>query len=164
MIRSTQSRRARRRGVSLWLFVATLPLTMGICGMVIDIGQLHARRAQAQRAADAAALAGAIVSGKNNDQVVNTANTYAKVNGYDSADPKTKVVVTPNYNANNGGAISNTVRVWVAHEEPVYFAPIAEILLKVLGWNKGAAVFSHQISASAVAQKKVNLRMNLGGT
>lgn len=55
--------RGRRRGISLWLFVASLPAIVRMCGLVIDTDQMYARRAQAQRAADAAALAGAYVSG-----------------------------------------------------------------------------------------------------
>ena len=163
MFRPVSRSRARRRGVSMWLFAATLPITLGACGLVIDIGQLYARRAQAQRAADAAALAGAIVSGGDNSAVETTAQQYARVNGYDVRNSKTQVRVTPNYSA-DGGTTSNTVRVWVAHEEPVYFAPIAEAMLDALGWSRGAAVFERRVSASAVAQKKVRLKMNLGGT
>lgn len=154
--------RARRRGVSMWLFVATLPITMGMCGLVIDLGQLYARRAQAQRAADAAALAGAIVSGGDNSAVVTTAQDYARFNGYDLGKPKTYVQVTPNY-VGGGGSFTNTVRVWVARDEPVYFAPIAEAMMQALGWKEGAAVFERRVSAFAVAQKKVRLKMNLGG-
>ncbi|RYG55671.1 hypothetical protein EON80_30355, partial [bacterium] len=56
------SLQARRRGISTLLFVGSLPVILGITGLVIDLTNLYTRRAIAQRASDAAALAGAMVS------------------------------------------------------------------------------------------------------
>jgi Flp pilus assembly protein TadG len=154
----------RRRGISLWLFVATLPLICGTCGLVIDLGQLHARRAQAQRAADAAALAGAQVSGTDNSKVEPKADYYAESNGFSSARGDT-VSVETNYNSSalEYGVPTNTVKVAIAHQEPVFFAPIAETLLSFMGWSDGAAQFSRQVTARAVARRFVYIPMSTGG-
>lgn len=156
--------RGQRRGISLWLFVATLPIICGMCGLVIDIGQLHARRAQAQRAADAAALAGAEVSGTNNSQVVPTATTYANNNGFSAANGDT-ISVDSGYNsvALLNATPTNAVKVAIVHQEPVYFAPICETLLTAMGWSSGAAQFSRQVTARAVARRYVFIPMSTGG-
>ena len=156
--------RARRRGASLWLFVISLPMIFGTCGLVIDLGQLHARRAQAQRAADASALAGALCSGTNNGTVIPKALHYADINGF-SAARGDEVIVNPNFDsgAADNAANTNTVRVLIKHNEPVYFAPVAETLLSFLGWSEGAAQFSRVIGTRAVARKFVFLPMSTGG-
>lgn len=156
--------RGRRRGISLWLFVATLPIICGTCGLVIDIGQLQARRAQAQRAADAAALAGAYVSGTDNSGVEAKAVSYAKLNGFDR-DKGDTVSVASNYDSGalEYGVPTNTVKVGIAHQEPVYFAPICEALLSFMGWSSGAATFSRQVTARAVARRFVYIPMSTGG-
>jgi len=162
---SSRSRRARRRGASLWLFVLSLPIIFGTCGLVIDLGQIHARRAQAQRAADAAALAGAEISGTDNSAfVITTSLDYAKKNGF-SAERGDEVIVTPNFdsNADENSADINTVRVQIKHREPVYFAPVAETLLAFMGWSEGAAQFNRVVGTRAVARKLVSLPMQLGG-
>ncbi|RYX83273.1 hypothetical protein EON83_15530 [bacterium] len=156
--------RGRRRGISMWLFVFTLPIILGTCGLVIDLGQLHARRAQAQRAADAAALAGAQVSGADNSNVVPKALHYAEINGF-SAARGDQVIVTTNYESatlGNAAAI-NTVRVQIKHPERVFFAPAMEGMMKVLGWSNGAAQFSRVVGTKAAARKFVYLPMSTGG-
>ena len=47
------------RGVGLFFFAISLVVIVGMAGLVIDLGMLLRTRAEAQRAADAAALAGA---------------------------------------------------------------------------------------------------------
>lgn len=159
--------RKRRRGISLWLFVASLPVIVGMCGLVIDMGQLYARRAQAQRAADAAALAGASVSGdsNSNDKVVAAATHYAAANGFDpdSTRRPAKVRVVPQFAGSSGTGFDNTVYVSVAIQEPVYFVPILETLLNAMGKSQDAATFSRTVSASARAQKIVHFPLSLGG-
>ncbi len=168
-LRGVSIGRRRRRGISLWLFVATLPIIVGICGLVIDMGQLYSRRAQAQRAADAAALAGAYVSGDNsastNALVVSQATHYAAINGFDPASTRrpATVRVVPNYMTPGGTGFNNSVYVSVALDEPVYFAPILETLLAAMGKSSDAARFSRRVSASARAEKIVHLPMSLGG-
>lgn len=156
--------RGRRRGISLLLFVATLPIICGTCGLVIDVGQLQARRAQAQRAADAAALAGAYMSGLDNSRVEPKSDEYAALNGFSSARGDI-ISVSTYYQSNTlqNAAPTNTVKVAVAHQERVYFAPICEALLSFMGWSEGAATFSRQVTARAVARKYVYLPMSTGG-
>ncbi|RYX84364.1 hypothetical protein EON83_10655 [bacterium] len=159
--------RGRRRGISMWLFVATMPIIFGVCGLVIDLGQLQARRAQAQRAADAAALAGAMVSGSSTTSatVISTAERYAALNGFDPTSKKRvyRVTVTPSYGTQAGGTYNNSVYVKVATDEPVYFAPVAEALLAAAGMKSSAVRFARTVSASARAEKLVHLPMSLGG-
>lgn len=142
----------------------SLPMIFGTCGLVIDLGRLNARRAQAQRAVDAAALAGAQVSGTDNSNVVPKALYYADLNGF-SAGRGDTVTVTANYDSavNGGAANTNTVRVKIKHSEPVYFAPVMETLLSFLGWSQGAAQFSRVVGIQAVARKFVYLPMSTGG-
>ncbi len=158
--------RGRRRGISMWLFVGSLPLIFGTCGLVIDLGLLQARRAQAQRAADAAALAGAMVSGNAtaNAQVIPTAKSYAARNGFDEAAKNpARVTVVPDLGTSTGTGYSNSVYVKVSIDEPVYFAPVAERLLDAVGLGNQAARFSRAVSASARAEKRVRLPLSLGG-
>lgn len=144
--------------------MATLPIICGTCGLVIDVGQLQARRAQAQRAADAAALAGAYVSGTDNSGVAPKATYYVERNGFSSSRGDTVSIVS---NYDTGALLNanpmNTVKVSIAHQEPVYFAPICEALLSFMGWSQGAAAFSRQITARAVARRFVYLPMSTGG-
>lgn len=159
--------RRRRRGISLWLFVASLPVIVGMCGLVIDMGQLYARRAQAQRAADAAALAGAYVLGdaSANDRVISTAIRYAAANGFDPNNPRrpATVHVVPQYAGSTGTGFDNSVYVSVSTQEPVYFVPILETLLLAMGKSEDAATFSRTVSASARAQSITHFPMKLGG-
>ncbi|BCM93406.1 hypothetical protein IAD21_05297 [Abditibacteriota bacterium] len=151
----------------MWLFVMSMPLIFGVCGLVIDLGQLQARRAQAQRAADAAALAGAMVSGSTsaNSQVIATAQHYAALNGFDANAPKrpARVTVVPTFGTQTSTGYNNSVYVKVATDEPVYFAPVAETLLTAAGLQSTAVRFSRAVSASARAEKLVHLPLSLGG-
>ncbi len=148
----------------MWLFVLSLPIIFGVCGLVIDMGQLHAKRAQVQRAGDAAALAGAQQSGIDNTHAQQDGLKYADINGF-SAKRGDEVTVTANYEsaAAENAANINTVRVQIKHTEPVYFAPVAETLLTFLGWDSGAAQFSRVIGTKSVARKFVYLPMKTGG-
>ena len=148
----------------MWLFVLSLPLIFGTCGLVIDLGQIHARRAQAQRAADSAALAGALCSGTDNGNVAPKALHYADLNGF-SEERGDEVKVDANFDsgAADNAANTNTVHVTIKHRESVYFAPVAEALLSFLGWSDGAAQFSRVIGTRAVARKFVYLPMSTGG-
>ncbi len=51
--------RRNRRGVSLVIFAISSVAIIGMAALAIDLGMLLRTRAEAQRAADAAALAGA---------------------------------------------------------------------------------------------------------
>ena len=149
--------RARRRGVSMYIFVLAFPMIIGVLGIVIDLGNLYTKRAQAQRAADAAAIAGALEDPKTGD-VVGRAKEYAKLNGYDDGVNDATVRVLTDY-----GRSSSEVRVVVARKEAVYFAPILEGFLKAMGQSQTAAQFSRVVGAEGTATRRVTLPLGLGG-
>ena len=154
---SRKSSRARRRGVSAYMFVLAFPMMIGVLGIVIDLGNLYSKRAQAQRAADAAAIAGAMedpVSGN----IDGAAKEYARLNGYDDGINGARVRVDTNFGVN-----SNDVRVVVSRAEPVYFAPILEGFLLATGQANAAAQFSRIVSAAGTATRSVVLPLGLGG-
>ena len=160
---SPLSRRSRRRGISFVLFALTLPVIFGMTALVVDMGNLYAKRAATQRAADAAALAGAqmwtfdpatgeaTVGAKEN--VVAVATEYAKLNGY-SVDPETQttVVVDATPNGQQGSA-----RVTISRLEPLFFAPVMDVLLGQ------TAVDKRLVKATAKAEKTVRFKQALGG-
>lgn len=148
--------RARRRGVSMYLFVLAFPLMIGLLGIVIDLGNLYNKRAQAQRAADAAAIAGAMEGATGN--VTGKALEYARLNGYQDGVNGATVQVFPDF-----ATSTSSVRVVVARKEPVYFAPILEGFLNAIGRSNEAAQFSRLVSAEGTAQLKVSLPLGLGG-
>ncbi|HEX8464014.1 MAG TPA: pilus assembly protein TadG-related protein [Abditibacterium sp.] len=150
------SRKARRSGISMYLFVGTLPVIMGMIGLVIDLSNLYTRRAMAQRAADAAALAGAMISApdpndptKSNDaEIIAEAENYALENGYAKKD----VRVDPHV----GGQLGK-VQVTLGRNEQVFFIPILELLL-------GKDTFgSRNVGATATAEKISDVPLPLGG-
>ncbi len=151
------ARRARRRGVSMYMFVLAFPMMIGVLGIVIDLGNLYSKRAQAQRAADAAAIAGAMEDPDTGD-IVGKAKEYAKLNGYDDGINGANVQVTTNFGTN-----SSDVRVVVSRDEPVFFAPILEGLLLASGQSETAAQFSRAVGAAGTATRTVTLPLGLGG-
>ena len=58
-IRHIRRKNSKRRGAAAVLSVATIPVLIGFAALAVDVGVLYNARAEAQRAADAAALAGA---------------------------------------------------------------------------------------------------------
>ena len=148
--------RGRRRGVSTYLFVLAFPMMIGILGIVIDLGNLYTKRAQAQRAADAAAIAGAMEGSKGD--ITGKAREYATRNSYTDGVGGATVRVYPELDAK-----LSQVRVIVSRREPVYFAPILEGFLKATGKSTEAAQFSRTVSAEATAQIRVKLPLGLGG-
>jgi Flp pilus assembly protein TadG len=83
-MRSTRSGRRRERGVTLVMMALMLFLALGMSALVIDYGMIKAAKAEAQRAVDAAALAGAsafLISDPNIDKNAEAearARDYAK--------------------------------------------------------------------------------------
>ena len=147
---------ARRRGVSLYLFVLAFPMMIGLLGIVIDLGNLYTKRAQAQRAADAAAIAGAM-EGATGD-IDGKAQTYATLNGYQDGINGARVKVISTVSDN-----STEVQVTVSRNEAVYFAPILEGFLQATGQSQTAAQFSRDVSAQGTARIKTSLPLGLGG-
>lgn len=140
----------------MYLFVLAFPMMIGVLGIVIDLGNLYTKRAQAQRAADSAAIAGAME--KANGSVDGAAREYAKFNGYEDGVNGATVRVV-----NNSTSSTSDVRVIVARAEPVYFVPILEGFLKATGQSAVAAQFSRIVSAEGTATRRVSLPLGLGG-
>ena len=165
-VAASQARaKRRRRGVSMYIFVLAFPMMIGLLGIVIDLGNLYTKRAQAQRAADAAAIAGAMDSGVPGGDVVGKAREYATLNGYTDGVGGARVIVNPTIissGVNNATAVSD-VAVTVSRKEAVYFAPILEGFLKAMGQSQTAAQFSREVSARGVARTQISLPLGLGG-
>lgn len=94
--------RDHERGATLVLMAIALALSLGMAALAIDYGMIKAKRAEAQRAVDASALAGAsvfLISDPvfNKSQgAVDTAMKYAVLHkvGLSDVDP-TEITVTP---------------------------------------------------------------------
>src|SRR5947209_3693538 len=84
-MRSTDRKRrpGHPPGKTLILFAFTLPMLLGMIGLVIDGGLLMATYRQAQNAADAAATAAAMdkFRGATDDAATTTANSFMATNG-----------------------------------------------------------------------------------
>lgn len=80
------SRIKNERGAYMVFFAILIPILFGCAGLAVDLGNGFARHARLQKAADAAALAGAAAFAMNQETVDNhpkadaQAETYAKVN------------------------------------------------------------------------------------
>jgi Flp pilus assembly protein TadG len=148
-------RNTRRKGISTVLFVLSMPVMLGVTGLVIDLTNLYTRRAIAQRAADAAALAGAMVSKwdpverkLNTEDIRKEAINYAVKNGYSSEQTS----VNPDADGSK-----SRVSVTVGRDERVYFTPVLELLL---GSNP---IYSRRVSSSATAEKITSAHIPMGG-
>lgn len=107
----------RRRGV-VWVYTAlALSLFMGCAALVVDLGYRYFRKAEAQKAADAAALAG-VVRLPSLTAADENAKYYAAQNGYDDARAGTDVVTT-----SSPGGNANRYQVMVRKVEPAFFTP-----------------------------------------
>lgn len=132
------------------LFFLSLPVIIGMTGLVIDLTNLYTRRAYAQRAADAAALAGAMASGPtvSDAEITQEAKDYGQRNGYTAS----QVSVDPHV----GGQLGK-VQVTVGRQETLFFFPIMELLL---GNSPSDA---RRVAASATAEKIQDVPLELGG-
>jgi hypothetical protein len=89
-----------------------------LTGLVVDVGHLHMKEAQAMRAADAAALAGAmqlVQEGNTKEAADKVAIEYARMNGYDPKQPN--VTFTSRIDPEN----PNWYSVYLARPEPLFF-------------------------------------------
>lgn len=117
----TSQTNPRRRGyVAIMVALAWLVLC-GFAALSFDLSRMYTRKAEAQKAADAAALAGAygesVLTGNGTSQAL----TYAKANGYDTgagAKPRARVKAGPDT------AEAGLYRVTLSRPEPIYFARI----------------------------------------
>lgn len=138
-LRVARKNAQRRRGVVTIYVAGGMVLFVGAASIAIDLGHLYSRKAQAQRAADASALAGAYVlsmqSGRDASTAIANADAkareYAKMrdNGtYEDGVRDTTVQVQPLINdvpvTPGDGQKPNEVRVTVARREALLFARI----------------------------------------
>jgi Flp pilus assembly protein TadG len=127
---NTQTSRTRRngarRGVVIVYVALCLVVFMGMAGIAVDVSMLYQKRAKAQRAADAAALAGAIqlADGKTKAQADTAANSVAVANGYNTSGNATLVSTYPAYNDTTARMDPSWYQVRLARTEPLFFMAV----------------------------------------
>jgi Flp pilus assembly protein TadG len=110
-------RRASGEGGAVAVMVGLmLPVLLGFTGLTIDIGHWYFTGNREQKAADAAALAGAVFLPGDPARAISTARAFAAQNGY-AVDVDT--VVTPKQESNPA-----QLRVTIIHTIDNYFTPI----------------------------------------
>ena len=77
---------SRRRGATALATVVLLPLMLGFVGLAVDVGMAYSVKADLQRAADAAALAG-VRDLKGSDEGAAMANSIATILTYANSNP-----------------------------------------------------------------------------
>lgn|GEM_PF-802564 len=138
----TKRPRSRRSGVVLVYVALGMVVFMGVAAMSVDMGMLYKKRADAQTAADAAALAGAWYLAQGDSRGAQTgAIYYAAQNGYDNNDPNVTVTTTTPWNGN-----PNWYHVMVRKPQTLIFAG-------ALGMR------SSYVAASATAQFIINVQI-----
>jgi hypothetical protein len=117
-------------GQALLLTSVALMVLLAMAGVGVDVGYLKYQRHQMQKAADAGALAAAMVMTRSaNDTLIRKAALYdVAANGF--TDGTTNISVTVNHPPQSGPFSGNNayVEVYVAQPRPNFF-------LKVLGFN-----------------------------
>lgn len=106
----------RRSGFAVILVAGAWLALCGIAALSFDLSRLYARKAEAQKAADAAALAGSYGEGTSPGEGWRTARQYAAGNGYDVAAGAT---------INAAPDSKGLYRVTLKRPEPVYFARLS---------------------------------------
>ncbi|MBV9867688.1 MAG: hypothetical protein JO316_20240 [Abitibacteriaceae bacterium] len=88
-------KQGRRKGMVIVYVALGMVAFMGVAAMSVDMGMLYKRKAEAQSAADAAALAGAWhLAHSDTAGAAAAVYDYAQQNGYDTAQTGTTVVPT----------------------------------------------------------------------
>lgn len=145
------NRNAHRRGVVVVYVALGLTVFLGIAGLVVDMGHLYHNRAKAQRAADAAALAGALQLAYSGTKV--TADAAAR-----------NIAIQNGYNVNNTDKVtfnsiypvpanSSWYHVSLSREEPLFFMAVFGFRSRWIG-----------ASATALFEQPVNLSISGNGT
>lgn len=135
----------KKRGISIIYAALTMVIFLGLMGLVVDVGYLYRQRADAQRAADAAALAGALRLPDNNAALA-SAQYYAALNGYNVN--VSGVTVTGLVNPD--GTHPNWYRVRVRRPERLFFGSVFRL-------------YTTQIGATAVAEYLSQVPINITG-
>ena len=130
MIRLARSRarvaatadRAKQRGQILILLVLSIFVLTGICAIVVDVSWYWANTLRVQRAADAAALAGAVWLPGDKNTAYQKAREEATKNGYTGTDPG--VTVTPVQDGTSPRRLGVTIS-----------APVGTFFMRIFGIN-----------------------------
>src|SRR6266511_3737761 len=130
----------RQRGQVLVMTALMLPVLMGFAGLAVDVGLLMMRRTDEQRAADAAAIAGAqawLSNGKGtaSGQSESEAVLFATKNGYTDAVNDTSVEITYPSSCGLKTTYSNCIKVTISRTAPNLF-------MRVLGKDKSTVTAS----------------------
>jgi len=113
----SSGRRDSERGSVLPALAVMTIISVLMAGLVVDAGFLQQQRGQAQIAADAAAVAGAmelLPAGKGSAWAVNAAKNASAWNGFTNGANNTTVTVTPNLSA-------KTLTVQIRRNAKTYF-------------------------------------------
>ncbi|MDF2440064.1 MAG: hypothetical protein JWN98_1048 [Abditibacteriota bacterium] len=148
--KSKRTQRSRRGGLVMIYVALGLVVFLSIAGYAVDMNLLYMRKARVQRAADAAALAGAwmLANLYSKDQAFAKSQEYATSNGYQNGPAGTTVTTT--YPV--AGGPPNYYRVSISRPERTFFAGI-------MGIN------SVQVAATSTAVYLTLAPMNIvGGT
>jgi Flp pilus assembly protein TadG len=140
---TANARRSREgsRGQVLIIFVMSIGVFLGLCGLVIDVAWYWTNSLRIQRAADAAALAGVVYLPGDEASAITAARNEATKNGY-SNGIKGAVVTAAKSPAN-----SKSLRVTVSAGVPTYF-------MHLFGIN--------QVAARATSQAEYVLPVPMG--
>ncbi|MGH2512855.1 MAG: pilus assembly protein TadG-related protein [Candidatus Limnocylindrales bacterium] len=124
---SLSGRRARRRpkGQVLVIFAGAIFVLIGMVAIVVDVSWYWANTLRVQRAADAAALAGAIYLPGSTTNAYAYAKTEASKNGYTTGGG---TVVTPLQDTSNGGTDPRQLDVTIS-------APVQTFFMRIFGLN-----------------------------
>lgn len=148
----------RRRGVVAFYAAMTTVILLAMTGFAVDTSRLYLQRTKAQRAADAASLAGAIhmMKGDRRDQADQAARDIAKANGYDVDQGATVNIAYP------APGSSSHYNVTVSKQEPLYFMPVIGLRSKPVGASAASTFESPvNISTSGVGTYGAEGPMNL---
>lgn len=170
--RGSKLQTSRRTGNVVVLVAVSLVAFVGICGLVIDGGQLMAERRQAQNAADAAALAAAtdLYNGVPPGLAKPTGVTYATRHGY--SDEAVDIAIPPNTGPHRGD--TNFVEVKLTVDVPTFFIkvvypPAAQVKVRaVAGLDRapasGAGLLGLNGGASGAMTLSGSATINVNGS
>ena len=125
MVSGTRPSNRRRNGQVLVIFAGAIVALIGIVAIVVDVSWYWANTLRVQRAADAAALAGAIYLPGSTMNAYPTPTIEASKNGYTTGGGST---VTPLQDTANGGTDPRQLDVTIS-------APVQTFFMRIFGLN-----------------------------
>jgi Flp pilus assembly protein TadG len=165
--RASRRRVARRRGGFALVYSAMgLATFLGVTALVVDMGRLYTRRAQAQNAADSAALAGSYWLHKGAEEASTQAKLFAEKNGYKEGSAEVTVRVFMSKGAAPGARQMDSIKVSVQRAEPLYFLPAFAALIgqSASSSKVGASATSHATFRSVNGNPPISLGADYGAT